>query len=478
MLRTELITADGVRIEARYDPPSPRPAPPAASTPGTASAPGTASVPGTALASHGGTASHGGAAPGAASAPNAVSAPGAAASASGTAASAAASAAYGTAGTATASVTGVPGVTGAAGPGARADTPSIPDAAPDPAQTPALVLAHGFTGSLDRPAVRRAAAAFTAHGAVITFSFRGHGGSGGRSTVGDREVLDLAAAVAWARRLGHDRVATVGFSMGGSVVLRHGALHRRPEPTATTETPVAADADTAEAATTADADADVTAGTDDTADGDVATEVTDTATEVTDATDGPTPSTAADAVVAVSAPARWFYRGTAPMRRLHWAVQHPLGRVVSRLGLRTRIHPHDWDPVPLSPVAAAPLLAPVPLLVVHGDSDPYFPLDHPCSLAEAAGPDSCELWIERGFGHAENAAGPELLHRIGDWLVTRLGAGTARPSPGTGDGPDGGEKTARAHAPGARRHHGSRAADGPARPRDAGTTAGTQGTDG
>ncbi|MFD8367460.1 alpha/beta fold hydrolase [Streptomyces hygroscopicus] len=95
----------------------------------------------------------------------------------------------------------------------------------EPSGTLALVLGHGFTGSLERPALRRVASAFRQRTAVITFSFRGHGRSGGRSTVGDREVLDLAAAVAWARRLGHRRVATVGFSMGGSVVIRQAALY-------------------------------------------------------------------------------------------------------------------------------------------------------------------------------------------------------------------------------------------------------------
>ncbi len=125
--------------------------------------------------------------------------------------------------------------------------------------------------------------------------------SGGRSTVGDREVLDLAAAVAWARGFGHPRLVTVGFSMGGSVVLRHAALHG----------------------------ADAVAGT--------------------------------DAVVSVSSPARWYYRGTAPMRRLHWLVMRPAGRLVGRWGLRTRIHHRDWDPVPLSPVEAAARIT-VPLL--------------------------------------------------------------------------------------------------------------------
>ncbi|OUC96517.1 alpha/beta hydrolase, partial [Streptomyces swartbergensis] len=88
------------------------------------------------------------------------------------------------------------------------------DASRTPAAHPVFVVAHGFTGAVDRPHVRRVARAFTRHGAVVTFSFRGHGASGGRSTVGDREVLDLAAAVRWARELGHARVGTVGFSMG------------------------------------------------------------------------------------------------------------------------------------------------------------------------------------------------------------------------------------------------------------------------
>ncbi|GAA2789312.1 alpha/beta hydrolase family protein [Streptomyces showdoensis] len=220
----------------------------------------------------------------------------------------------------------------------------------------AVVVAHGFTGSVDRPALRRAALALREHAHVVSFSFRGHGGSGGRSTVGDREVLDLAAAVRWARELGHTRVATVGFSMGGSVVLRHAALER---------------------------------GT----------------------------GAHTDAVAAVSAPARWYYRGTPSMRRVHWVVTRPVGRLVGRYGLGTRIDRRDWDPVPLSPVEAVPLIAPTPLLVVHGDRDPYFPLDHPRSLVAAAPEGTAELWLERGMGHAENAAGEELLARLGGWLA-------------------------------------------------------------
>ncbi|MFD8304167.1 alpha/beta hydrolase family protein [Streptomyces sp. NPDC059690] len=241
---------------------------------------------------------------------------------------------------------------------------AVYDTSAPPAVDLVFVLAHGFTGDVDKPHVRRVVAALTQFGAVVSFSFRGHGASGGRSTVGDREVLDLAAAVEWARGLGHTRVATVGFSMGGSVVLRHAALYG-PEREGRTE-----------------------AGT--------------------------------DAVISVSAPARWYYRGTAPMRKLHWLVTRPEGRLVGRYGFRTRIHHREWNPVPLSPVEAVPRIAPTPLLIVHGDRDGYFPLDHPRMLAAAAG-EHGELWLEGGMGHAEHAATDDLLARIGDWAVDAAG---------------------------------------------------------
>ena len=76
----------------------------------------------------------------------------------------------------------------------------------------AVVVAHGFTGSWRRPAVRRIATRLAELGGAISLDLRGHGRSGGHSTVGDLEVLDVEAAVAWARDLGYTRIATVGFS--------------------------------------------------------------------------------------------------------------------------------------------------------------------------------------------------------------------------------------------------------------------------
>jgi len=220
------------------------------------------------------------------------------------------------------------------------------------ARSQALVVAHGFTGSWRRPSLRRIASVLAATGGVVSFDFRGHGRSGGASTVGDREVLDLEAAVGWARDLGYERVCTLGFSMGAAVAVRHAGLHR-----------------------------------------------------------------GVDAVAAVSGPSRWYYRDTTPMRRAHWVIERPLGRLVGRLALRTRISADGWDPVPEPPHEVAARISPTPLLIVHGDVDRYFPLEHAEKLYAAAA-EPKELWIEPGFGHAETAAPEDLLRRIAAWLAT------------------------------------------------------------
>jgi fermentation-respiration switch protein FrsA (DUF1100 family) len=56
--------------------------------------------------------------------------------------------------------------------------------------------------------------------------------------------------------------------------------------------------------------------------------------------------------------------------------------------------------------------------VVHGDSDPFLPVDHAEQLYDAAG-EPRELWIEPGYGHAEGAATPALIGRIGEWAAAR-----------------------------------------------------------
>jgi len=73
-----------------------------------------------------------------------------------------------------------------------------------------------------------------------------------------------------------------------------------------------------------------------------------------------------------------------------------------------------WLTPPPAPVQVVGRIAPTPLLLVHGDRDEYFPLEHFRTLAEAAGP-SATAWVVPGFGHAESGATAPLVERIGRW---------------------------------------------------------------
>ena len=230
----------------------------------------------------------------------------------------------------------------------------------------AVVVAHGFTLSWQRGNVWRVANRFNQTAGVVTFDFRGHGRSGGLSTLGDREINDLDVAVAYARELGYQRIAAVGFSMGASVVLRHAGLIG-----------------------------------------------------------------GLDAVVSVSGPGRWYYRGTERMRWVHRAVERRAGRYVTRRWLKTRISPDGWKLIPVSPAEAAAQISPVPLLIVHGDKDQYFPPEHARQLYIAAR-EPKELWLLPGMGHAESACSQDLVDRIARWVDQA----TARPAATESAGPD------------------------------------------
>ena len=232
-----------------------------------------------------------------------------------------------------------------------------------------LVVVHGFTGSWREDRVQKVIGRLAAYGGVVALDMRGHGRSGGSTTVGDEEILDVAAAVAWARDLGYERVVPVGFSLGGAVVLRESALMA----------------------------------------------------------DGPG---RVDGVVSVSAPAFWYYRGTRIMRVAHFMVETRPGRLLMRAG-GTRISPKGWaQPHPIAPAEAAGMLSGIPLLVVHGDVDHYFPLEHPRAIHQAAVRSGVrtDLWIEHGFGHAESSVSTEVLDRIGAWarecVVDAAGSGS------------------------------------------------------
>lgn len=139
-----------------------------------------------------------------------------------------------------------------------------------------IVLAHGLTHHSRRAQLIRIARRLSSYGAVTAFDFRGHGiSTGGSSVGGDGELADLDAVLTQVRAAGARTIATLGFSMGGSVALRHAALA----------------------------------------------------------------PTAPDIVVSVSAVSRWYVRDTTAMRRVHWLLESPIGRAYSARGKGTRLGP-------------------------------------------------------------------------------------------------------------------------------------------
>lgn len=219
-----------------------------------------------------------------------------------------------------------------------------------------FVVSHGFTNSTARQPFLRLASWLSRFGEVRGVDFRGHGRSGGESGVGGDPELLDVDAAVAAARA--DGARTV-VSLGLS--MGGGAALRQ-----------------------------AAIGT-----------------------------SRPDAVVGVSAVSRWFVRDTLPMRRVHWMLETTLGRRLGSRVVGVRLAP-PWAASPPAPVQLVSSIAPTPLLLVHGDQDAYFPLEHVRSLARAAGP-AATVWTVPGMGHAESGMSGPLAERIGRWARDTVG---------------------------------------------------------
>ena len=88
----------------------------------------------------------------------------------------------------------------------------------------ALVFAHGFLGWHRKPRLVAFQETLAERFTVYGFDLRGHGASGGESSFGTFEFLDVDAVVRRAHADGFRRVVTLGGSMGGIAVIRQAAL--------------------------------------------------------------------------------------------------------------------------------------------------------------------------------------------------------------------------------------------------------------
>jgi alpha-beta hydrolase superfamily lysophospholipase len=220
-----------------------------------------------------------------------------------------------------------------------------------------FVVAHGFTNSTARAPFRRLATWLSAFGEVRALDFRGHGRSGGGSSTGGDPEVRDVDAAVHAARADGAQNVVTLGFSMGGGAVLRQAALGRHRP---------------------------------------------------------------DAAVSVSAVSRWYVRDTRPMRRVHWLLETTVGRRLASRAVRLRLD-EPWLTVPPSPLEVVGAIAPTPLLLVHGDRDEYFPLEHFRSLAQAAGP-GATAWVIPGFGHAESGATAPLVERIGRWASATIDA--------------------------------------------------------
>lgn len=218
-----------------------------------------------------------------------------------------------------------------------------------------FVLAHGFTNSVSRVPFGRLAGWLRAFGEVRALDFRGHGGSGGGSGTGGDPELDDVDTAVRAARADGADAVVTLGLSMGGGAVLRQAALGRHRP---------------------------------------------------------------DAAVSVSAVSRWYVRDTRPMRRVHWLLETTAGRRLGARAVGLRLG-EPWLTVPPSPLEVVSAIAPTPLLLVHGDRDEYFPLEHFRALAQAAGP-TATAWVVPGFGHAESGATAPLVERIGRWASATI----------------------------------------------------------
>jgi len=205
-------------------------------------------------------------------------------------------------------------------------------------------------------------------------------------------VLDVAAAAAWLRGLGHPWVCGIGASMGATAVLRAAGLppHGRFDAVCTVSAPA-------------------TWGLSDTPAGRAVTRVlvsgpyrlvTGLVGHVRIASSSwlPEPDSAPGLDPGLEARLRRPWR---------YARQRP--RVASPA--------HGWfGPAP--PLDVAATIAPTPVLVVHGVDDHVVDVVHAQLLVDAVGP-CARCWLEpAGFGHAEDGLRPAFVSRLADAVVS------------------------------------------------------------
>jgi len=118
-----------------------------------------------------------------------------------------------------------------------------------------------------------------------------------------------------------------------------------------------------------------------------------------------------DLVVSISSLASWdWHAGADPTARRNF--QAKVNTVPGRAALRAwgvRL-PEEWEE-PEAPEDVIAKIAPTPIVIVHGENDLLFSVEHAHRLYEAAG-EPKHLMIGDRFGHAEDGLSPGFARRL------------------------------------------------------------------
>ncbi len=257
---------------------------------------------------------------------------------------------------------------------------------PDPHE--AIVLLHGYTGSVAPdvveygPFLRRIAG-------VLGLDFRGHGGSDpGPTTFGLLEVEDVAGALAWLGERGITRVALFGTSMGAITAIESVAIL---------------------------------------GDGSLAQADID---PFRPRNPPPAPRPIIVAVVADSATPELAIPVGSRIR-LPLVGRFFADRVFSAAAKRL-----GADPRATEPGRVVTMVAPTPLLLVHGEADRTTPVEAARRLAHLAG-EACQLWTVPGADHSSAHAVDPVVYerRVSAFLRGAFAGARGAPPiiPGEGD---------------------------------------------
>jgi pimeloyl-ACP methyl ester carboxylesterase len=123
-----------------------------------------------------------------------------------------------------------------------------------------------------------------------------------------------------------------------------------------------------------------------------------------------------DAAVAISTPARWDGHPSRAVARLRWLGSSDRGRGWAR---RAGVRLGRLDRWPESPEDVVDLVAPTPLLLVHGRDDHFFDEEEAWRLYRRAG-EPKRLLLATRFGHAEDGLTSAFADRLADRILADL----------------------------------------------------------